>query len=110
MKRFIAPLALALLLAIGVTSMAAGAVSLGHDSRLVLGMPLLALGVSGVILGLAQRSARGASGPVFAQRLRTARVSLLVSGAGLASLGAFWGSDLSLGAGVALFSTLRACR
>ena len=138
MKRFIAPLALVILLlpagqasaqrggeapldqdgsgpsasesnvsiAIGVTSRAAGGVSLGHDSRLVLGMgvPLLALGVSDVILGLAQRSADGPGSPAFQQRLRTARVSLLVSGAGLASLGAFWDSDLSLGAGVAVFS------
>lgn len=93
-------------IAIGVTSIAGGAVSLGHDSRLVLGMgvPLLALGVSDVILGLAQRSADRPASLAFQQRLRTARVSLLVSGAGLASLGAFWGSDLSLGAGVALFS------
>lgn len=93
-------------IAIGVTSIAGGAVSLGHDSRLVLGMgvPLLALGVSDVILGLAQRSADRPASAGFQQRLRTARVSLLVSGAGLASLGAFWGSDLSLGAGVALFS------
>ncbi len=93
-------------IAIGVTAMAAGGVSRGHDPRLVLGMgvPLLALGVSDVILGLAQRSADGPGSPGFQQRLRTARVSLLVSGAGLASLGAFWSSDLSLGAGVALFS------
>ncbi|MCA9535918.1 MAG: hypothetical protein KC593_19665 [Myxococcales bacterium] len=91
-------------LAIGVTSLVSGSISLGHGSRLVLGMggPLVALGAADIVLGIVQRGADAPSGPVFEQRLRSARVGLLVGGGALASIGAYVGSDFSIGAGVAL--------
>ncbi len=94
------------------TALGMGAASLVGASFLIrtesstaisMAVPLLALGVSDLALGVAHLRGAGNS-ERFERRERLARISLLFAGAGVAGFGGYLGSNEAAGAGVGVLS------
>ena len=92
-------------LVMSVASAGAGTLALRNDSRVTraMGATLLGLAVSDLALMVVEYRQDGPD-PLYDVRLRNGRIAMLFGGATVASFGAYLGSDISLGAGVALAS------